>query len=110
MQAGAAGGVCHVTAAKETSLVKVNQLLKTALTGRLWQSNSSTPHFFYKDTDDGTLHRIDYDDSQSLKLKYAYAKSVGARGVGMWTASGLDYAGDPAMGKQFWEDLKQFQE
>jgi spore germination protein YaaH len=56
----------------------------------------------------GTLHRVDYDDSESLTLKYQYAKSVGARGVGMWTASALDYTGDPAMGQAFWRDLKQF--
>jgi spore germination protein YaaH len=51
---------------------------------------------------------VDYDDSESLTLKYQYAKSVGARGVGMWTASALDYTGDPAMGQAFWRDLKQF--
>ena len=54
------------------------------------------------------LHRVDYDDSQSLRLKYEFARSAGARGTGMWTASALDYAGDPGMGKTFWQDLKQF--
>jgi hypothetical protein len=37
-----------------------------------------------------------------------YAKSVGARGTGMWTASSLDYEGDPEMGQTFWKDLKNF--
>ena len=37
-----------------------------------------------------------------------YAKSVGARGTGMWTASAIDYAGDPEMGQTFWKDLKNF--
>lgn len=72
------------------------------------QANSSTPHFFYTNVSDGALHRVDYDDSQSLRLKYGYAKSVGARGTGMWTASALDYNGDQEMGKMFWEDLKVF--
>eukprot|EP00729_Bicosta_minor_P025836 gene25836-3396_t len=71
-------------------------------------ANSSTPHFFYTNVSDGALHRVDYDDSQSLRLKYGYAKSVGARGTGMWTASALDYNGDQEMGKMFWEDLKVF--
>jgi len=110
-QAGdTAGGQCHVTAAVQTSLVTAKQLLAHNATapGRVWDSNSSTPHFFYTHALDGTLHRVDYDDSESLRLKYQYAKSVGARGTGMWTASALDYVGDPAMAQTFWEDLKQF--
>ena len=101
-------GVCHVTAAKQTSLVEAKKQLATAAPpGRIWQANSSSPHFFYTDSA-GALHRVDYDDSQSLIAKYQYAKFVGARGTGMWTASALDYSGDPAMGTQFWKDLKQF--
>ncbi len=103
-----ADGICHVTAAKQTSLVAAKKQLATAEPpGRIWQENSSTPHFFYRDVNN-TLHRVDYDDSQSLIAKYKYAKSVGARGTGMWTASSLDYNGDPDMGKTFWEDLKNF--
>ena len=46
--------------------------------------------------DEHLLHRVDYDDSQSLRLKYQYARGAGARGTGMWTASTLNYSGDPA--------------
>ena len=100
------GSACHVTGAVQTTLVKVKAQLATALSpGRIWQSNSSTPHFFYRDAN-STLHRVDYDDSQSLRLKYNYAKSVGARGVGMWTASAI--ASDAQMVTQFWKDLKEF--
>ena len=106
----AAGGQCHVTAAAQTTLVSAKKMLAYNATspGRVWQANSSTPHFFYTNSTDGTLHRVDYDDSESLRLKYQYAKSVGARGVGMWTASALNYTGDPVMGTTFWDDLKQF--
>ena len=59
-------GTCHVTAAKQTSLVVAKKQLATAEPpGRIWQANASTPHFFYKDVNN-TLHRVDYDDSQSL--------------------------------------------
>ena len=59
-------GICHVTAAKQTSLVVAKRQLAIAESpGRIWQKNSSTPHFFYRDVNK-TLHRVDYDDSQSL--------------------------------------------
>ena len=99
---------CDVIAASQISLPSAKKYLANATPpGRIWQPNSSTPHFFYVDAN-GKRHRVDYDDSQSLRAKYAYAKSVGARGTGMWTASALDYEGDPEMGKQFWSDLKLF--
>lgn len=75
--------------------------------GRVWQANSSTPHFYYRDNTTAPLHRVDYDDSQSLRAKYGLAKAVGARGVGMWTASQLNYS-DTATAARFWADLKEF--
>ena len=45
-----ASGVCHVTAAKQTSLVLAKrQLARAEPPGRMWQANSSTPFYFYKD-------------------------------------------------------------
>ena len=79
--------------------------------GRIWQENTSTPHFWYRG-DDQTLHRVDYDDSQSLRLKYKLARTLGAGGVGMWTASAVRYnlTDDDGVdeGVVFWEDLKVF--
>ena len=43
------------------------------------------------DTDaKGLMHRVDYDDPKSLKLKYGYAKQAKALGVGMWTATAIN--------------------
>eukprot|EP00937_MAST-01D_sp_MAST-1D-sp2_P006470 g6470.t1 len=104
--AAGAAGVCHATAAVQTTLIEAKALLGGALApGRIWQVNASTPHFFYRDAGHA-LHRVDYDDSQSLKLKYALAKAAGARGVGMWTASAI--AADADMARAFWQDLKTF--
>jgi hypothetical protein len=51
-------------------LPEIAQLLETRALppGRVWQANSSTPHFYYAD-ENGTRHRVDYDDSQSLRAK-----------------------------------------
>jgi hypothetical protein len=58
-------GICHVTAAAQTSLVVAKQQLATALPpGRIWETNSSTPYFYYTDANK-VMHRVDYDDSES---------------------------------------------
>ncbi|AKB43180.1 PGF-pre-PGF domain-containing protein [Methanosarcina vacuolata] len=50
--------------------------------GRIWDSDSNTPWYFYKAGD--TWHQVWYDDDESLKLKYQYAKSENLGGVGFW--------------------------
>jgi len=40
-------------------------------------------------------------------FRYGFARAVGARGVGMWTATSINYS-DPAMVRTFWDDLKVF--
>merc|ERR1712070_640231 len=48
---------------------------------------------------DGTCKGVEkgtevwYDDAASLKPKYAVAKQLGMRGVGMWRADAVDYTG-----------------
>lgn len=100
---------CTVSSTTSPPLSHIEALLQAhALPpGRVWQPNSSTPHFLYADPVSGARHRVDYDDSQSLRLKYSYARSVGARGVGMWTADCVD-SGNTSWTARFWEDLKVF--
>jgi len=81
--------------------------LSKAIGGRRWDSKSSTPYYFYMGAN-STYHRRDYDDVESLTLKYKYAKSAGARGVGMWTADGIDYR-NVSQVSAFWNALKAFQ-
>ena len=71
-----------------------------------WLDNSSTPFMGYVDAA-GLQHRVDYDDAKSLTLKYEYARTAGARGVGMWTASGLNYSNATST-EEFWSALKAF--
>ena len=50
--------------------------------GRKWDSNGSVPYYTYKS---GTnAYQCFYDDTESLGLKYDYAKSKGLGGVGIW--------------------------
>merc|ERR1712228_449719 len=80
--------------------------LSRALGGRLWAENSSTPYYFYRDSS-SVLHRVDYDDVESLTLKYKYARQAGARGIGMWTANSIDYTNKSQV-SSFWEAMKVF--
>ncbi|WP_164888527.1 glycosyl hydrolase family 18 protein [Methanosarcina sp. MSH10X1] len=50
--------------------------------GRIWDSDSNTPWYYYKSGD--TWHQVWYDDDESLRLKYQYAKSKNLGGVGFW--------------------------
>lgn len=51
--------------------------------GRLWDSNSHTPWYRYKT--EYTWHQVWYDDAQSIKLKYNYAKYKRLGGIGFWS-------------------------
>jgi spore germination protein YaaH len=50
--------------------------------GRIWDSDSNTPWYCYKSGD--TWHQVWYDDDESLRLKYQYAKSENLGGVGFF--------------------------
>jgi spore germination protein YaaH len=50
--------------------------------GRIWDLDSNTPWYYYKSGD--TWHQVWYDDDESLRLKYQYAKSENLGGVGFW--------------------------
>ena len=104
------GGRCTVTnlPGVEVWLPDVARRLAASTVGggRHWDDRAKTPWFYYTDAA-GALHRVDYDDPQSLKLKYAYAKAAKARGVGMWTANVVNYT-DAANFGSFWADLETF--
>ncbi len=104
------GSWCNVACgnppcAQEISLTRVASLLEHNATGggRQWEANSSSPFFWYANSS-GSRHRVVYDDSESLRLKYVYAKAAGVRGIGMWTAGGAPNATNA----QMWNDLRVF--
>lgn len=108
---------CHVVNASILNffggLEVVNRkgILASAIGGTRWSNSTGTPYLYYRAAvgawDSGTVHRLDYDNPASLRLKAAYAKKVGARGVGMWTADLIDYKDDNLV-TAFWEAFKPF--
>ena len=48
-----------------------------------------------------------YENNRSLAAKHAYAREVGAHGVGMWTANNLNYD-NQSQYRAIWESLKSF--
>lgn len=104
-------GPCLVRTARQINYPAAAALLAShaVAPGRIWLANSSTPAFYYRPNATAPVHRVDFDDSESLRLKYGLARRLGARGVGMWHASALDYAGKPAQAAQFWADLEVFE-
>ena len=82
--AGDTLGECNVTESTQVSLSDVPSLLAIAAPpGRIWNAASGTPHFFYRACAGGglgcaaaartELRRVDYDDSESLRLKQPWA-------------------------------------
>ena len=109
---------CHVTNASVFNFfgggveaTKRKTILASAIGGVRWSNATGTPYIYYRAArgawDAGVVHRLDYDNPASLRLKSAYAKQVGARGVGMWTADLIDYS-DAALVREFWEAFRPF--
>ncbi|GFR64363.1 Di-N-acetylchitobiase [Elysia marginata] len=66
-----------------------------------WNSSSHTPYLSYKD---GKLYQIQYDNPESLSLKYKLASDMGIRGVGMWHIDCLDYS-DTSYGQKMRDSM-----
>jgi PKD repeat protein len=50
--------------------------------GRNWDSTAQTPWYAYQSG--STWHQVWYDDSESLSIKYNFAKSKNLAGIGFW--------------------------
>lgn len=92
----AASELPGATTTKYTSIDMKPAIINSLKYGRLWDSNSHTPWYTYKSGEN--WHQVWYDDEESLKLKYDYAKSKELGGIGFW-ALGME---DPSI----WNILK----
>eukprot|EP01059_Diplonema_ambulator_P033419 TRINITY_DN6975_c0_g3_i2.p1 TRINITY_DN6975_c0_g3~~TRINITY_DN6975_c0_g3_i2.p1 ORF type:complete len:405 (+),score=115.60 TRINITY_DN6975_c0_g3_i2:158-1216(+) len=84
------------------NLVNTNQ----TTTGLQWGSDTSTPWFNYKDTD-GTIHQMQVDTPESLKMKYDVAAKYNLGGTGPFTFTMLAYdtPQEKAQAQAMWEAL-----
>ncbi|XP_071957112.1 di-N-acetylchitobiase-like [Antedon mediterranea] len=101
------GVPCSDAAGKQVEYRYIQKILSTSsTTGRQWNSTYAAPYFQYKSAETGAMHQMWYDDPESLKYRYDYAKIGNLRGVGAWHGDTLDYDGD-AKGKQQAKDMWQ---
>ena len=110
------GGVYPVTNGrpyfKNLTCPSATGLLPYSIGGEQWDEWSQTPFLRYNDSHvaedhTGVYNEAWYENPRSLSLKSAYAKSVGARGVGMWTANSVDYS-NASYYQAVWGSLKRF--
>ena len=87
--------------------VPPDRILPVSTSGEQWDEYLQTPFLQYIDPQTNKLNEVWYGNARSLSLKYAYAKSVGAHGVGMWTANSLDYR-NASYVKVTWTALQSF--
>ena len=82
-------------------------LVPFSTNGEEWDDWGFTPFLRYSDATSTYQFEVWYENNRSLAAKHAYAKQVGAHGVGMWTANNLDY-GNRSHYTAIWESLKKF--
>lgn len=102
---------CSDAAGGEIPYSYVMQLLENNATlSRQWDSSMGTPYFNYRNTGDGIVHQVWFDDAESLALKYAKARDAGLKGTGPYTFSDLDYSSSASrqQSAEMWKALHVF--
>eukprot|EP00326_Haptolina_ericina_P002133 CAMPEP_0181224258 /NCGR_PEP_ID=MMETSP1096-20121128/31020_1 /TAXON_ID=156174 ORGANISM="Chrysochromulina ericina, Strain CCMP281" /NCGR_SAMPLE_ID=MMETSP1096 /ASSEMBLY_ACC=CAM_ASM_000453 /LENGTH=272 /DNA_ID=CAMNT_0023317307 /DNA_START=32 /DNA_END=850 /DNA_ORIENTATION=- len=87
---------CSDAAGGEVALDEILTKQEGSTTGRLWDAYQGASYF--NTIEGGATVQYWYDDVLSLRPKYAYARSLGLRGVGPFTFTDT---GDPAMYEAF---------
>ena len=102
------GAPCSDAAAVSGPFADLAPLLNRSVTGRQWNETFASPWFNYVDARQA-VHQVWADDVESLGYKYRLARSMGLRGVGMWTADFLDYSTPSSSNvtRAMWTALKQ---
>ncbi|XP_074660878.1 di-N-acetylchitobiase-like [Tubulanus polymorphus] len=83
---------CSDAVGRQVPYTNIMNLLNTSISGRLWDDQSKSPYFNFKDGKTGKIHQMRYDDVESLRIKYELALMNKLLGVGMWNADCLDYS------------------
>lgn len=84
------GAPCSDAAGKQYPYSEILLQLTKSKSGRQYNKTLEAPYFNYK-AEDGIVHQVWYDDTQSLTTKYEYAKKKGIYGLAFWNVDSLDY-------------------
>ncbi|BFZ25412.1 hypothetical protein BsWGS_28451 [Bradybaena similaris] len=95
---------CSDAAGRQYDYGFIYILLQTLTGGYQWNATSATPYITYENTINNQSYQIQFDDPESLKIKYELASRMGLQGVGMWNIDALDYS-DSAVGKNIREKM-----
>jgi len=66
-----------------------------------WDETAQVPYFTYFNEEYGTTRQVYFEDADSIRAKYKFAKTAGLAGVGIWA---LGYDGGY---QELWELLKE---
>ncbi|XP_059841190.1 di-N-acetylchitobiase-like [Hypanus sabinus] len=86
------GVPCSYTEARQIPYKDIMQLLLRSLTGRFWDDDRKAPYFVY--LVGNTYHEVWYDDPESISMKVSIMMKLNLRGIGVWAANNIHYAGD----------------
>ncbi|KAG1689417.1 hypothetical protein DVH05_002218 [Phytophthora capsici] len=81
---------CSDAAGGQVDYGDIRRLVKSHGLREQWDSTTLSPFVWYSPPEGGRS-QIWFDNSRSLRLKYALVRELGLRGVGMWNADTLDY-------------------
>ncbi|XP_013397146.1 di-N-acetylchitobiase isoform X1 [Lingula anatina] len=82
---------CSYATGERLSLAKILAIKVQYNASRLWHSGYRTPYFNYKNTTDGYMYQVWYEDEQSTWTKYAYSKEANFKGIAVWYGDSLEY-------------------
>jgi di-N-acetylchitobiase len=106
------GAPCSDAAGVQLDYAEIRNILKSKNVQAKWDEMSQTPYLVVQMeqiiTSTGATNSVSqiwYDDLKSLGLKYALAKDLNLRGVGMWHGDSLDYLEAPDDSQDMWRAL-----
>ncbi|KAK0054727.1 di-N-acetylchitobiase [Biomphalaria pfeifferi] len=83
---------CSDAAGTQYDYGPLHELIQTMPENYKWNATSLTPYITYTNAQSGKSYQVQFDDPESLKLKYDLAAQKGIKGVGMWNIDSLDFS------------------
>uniref|UniRef100_A0AAV1TEQ7 GH18 domain-containing protein n=1 Tax=Peronospora matthiolae TaxID=2874970 RepID=A0AAV1TEQ7_9STRA len=86
------GAPCSDATGRQVDYGDIRRLMKSRGLVLQWDAMTQTPFVSYSSA--GQQLQLWFDNPNSLRSKYALARELGLRGVGMWNADALDYSAE----------------